>query len=115
MPPPIDGGTGASGGSASGSFPAGTNGSDGHGGGIYASSSSPTLQNTIFYENQTGGDCPGTITDGGHNLVFALSQLGGVVPDPCNLSGFSFAAEIQSLRRSLTMAARPRRCAWRLR
>ncbi len=82
-------GTGASGGSASGSFPAGTNGSDGHGGGIYASSSLPTLQNTILYENQAGGDCRGTITDGGHNLVFSLSQLGGVVPDPCNLFGFS--------------------------
>ncbi|MGO9972437.1 MAG: choice-of-anchor Q domain-containing protein [Solirubrobacteraceae bacterium] len=83
------GGTGASGGSASGSFPAGANGSDGHGGGIYASSSSPTLQNTILYEKQTGGDCRGTITDGGHNLVFSLSQLGGVVPEPCPPSGFS--------------------------
>jgi len=83
------GGTGGNGGSASGSFPAGANGSNGHGGGIYASSSSPTLQNTILYENQTGGDCRGTITDGGHNLVFSLSQLGGVVPDPCNLSAFS--------------------------
>ena len=46
-----------------------------------------TLQNTILYENQTGGDCRGTITDGAHNLVFSLPQLGGVVPDPCNLSG----------------------------
>ena len=83
------GGTGGSGGSASGSFPAGTNGSSGHGGGIYANPSSPTLKNTILYENQTGGDCRGAITDGGHNLVFSLAQLGGVVPDPCNLSGFS--------------------------
>ena len=83
------GGTGGNGGSASASFPAGTHGANGHGGGIYAGSSSPALQNTILYENQTGGDCRGTITDGGHNLVFSLSQLGGMVPDPCNLSGFS--------------------------
>ncbi len=83
------GGTGASGGSASATFPAGANGSNGHGGGIYASSSPPTLQNTILYENQTGGDCRGTITDGGHNLVFSPPQLGGVVPDPCDLIGFS--------------------------
>ncbi len=71
------GGMGGSGGSASGSSPAGTNGSNGHGGGIYASSSSPTLQNTILYENHTGGDCRGSITDGGHNLVSPASQLGG--------------------------------------
>ena len=77
------GGMGGSGGSASGSFPAGTNGSNGHGGGIYASSSSPTLQNTILYENQTGGDCRGTITDGGHNLVFARRSWGGdAAPGP---------------------------------
>jgi len=85
------GGTAGAGGSASGSFPAGANGSDGHGGGLYAGSSLPTLKNTILYENQTGGDCRGTITDGGHNLVFAPPQLGGAapVPDPGNLSGFS--------------------------
>ena len=83
------GGTGGSGGSASASFPAGTAGSNGHGAGVYAGSSLPTLVNTILYENQTGGDCRGTITDGGHNLVFSLPQLGGIVPDPCNLSGFS--------------------------
>lgn len=82
-------GTAGDGGSASASFPAGSDGSDGHGGGIYASSSSPTVRNTILYENQTGGNCRGTITDGAHNLVFPASQLSGVITDPCNLSGFS--------------------------
>jgi len=80
-------GTGGEGGLVSESHP-GTNGSSGHGGGIYATTS-PTLRNTILYEDQTGGDCRGTITDGGHNLVFAQPHLGGVVPDPCDLSGFS--------------------------
>jgi CSLREA domain-containing protein len=80
---------GGSGGPASNSFPAGANGSDGHGGGLFASSSSPTLQNTLLYENQTGGDCRGTITDGGHNLVFALQVIGPMPPDPCNVSNFS--------------------------
>ena len=82
------GGTGGSGGSASGSFPAGGNATNGHGGGVYAASSTLVLQNTILYEDGTGGDCRGTITDGAHNLVFALSVLGGVVTDPCNLTGF---------------------------
>jgi len=82
-------GTGGSGGSASGSFPAGTNGSNGQGGGIDATASSPTLKNTILYENQTGGDCRGTITNGAHNLVFSPPHAGGVVPDACDLFGFS--------------------------
>jgi CSLREA domain-containing protein len=82
-------GTGGQGGSASGSFPAGSRGSNGHGGGIYASDSSPTLKNTILYENQTGGDCRGTITNGGHDLAFSPPHVVGVVPDACDLFGFS--------------------------
>jgi CSLREA domain-containing protein len=77
------------GGAASASFPAGTNGTDGHGGGVYGLSSPPTLQNTILYENQTGGDCRGAIVDGGHNLAFSKPSLQGIVTDPCELSGFN--------------------------
>ncbi|MGA9856347.1 MAG: choice-of-anchor Q domain-containing protein [Solirubrobacteraceae bacterium] len=82
-------GRGGTGGGASANFPAGANGTSGHGGGIYATSSSPTLQNTILFKNGTGGDCRGTITDGGHNLILSASTLGGIVTDPCNVSGFA--------------------------
>ncbi|HUH80502.1 MAG TPA: fibronectin type III domain-containing protein [Solirubrobacteraceae bacterium] len=82
-------GHGGQGGAASANFPAGTNGTAGHGGGVYGLSSPPTLQNTILYENQTGGDCRGAIVDGGHNLVFSKPSLKGIVTDPCELSGFT--------------------------
>ena len=74
------------GGAASASFPAGTNGTAGHGGGVYGLSSPPTLQNTILYENEPGGDCRGAIVDGGHNLVFSKPSLKGLVTDPCVFS-----------------------------
>jgi len=77
------------GGAASANFPSGTNGTDGHGGGVYGLSSPPTLQNTILYENQTGGDCRGAIVDGGHNLAFSKPSLTGIVTDACELSGFN--------------------------
>lgn len=82
-------GPGGHGGAESANFPAGTNGTAGHGGGVYGLSSPPTLQNTILYENEPGGDCRGAIVDGGHNLVFSKPSLKGVVTDPCDLSGFS--------------------------
>jgi hypothetical protein len=81
-------GTAGQGGAKSESHPAGTAGSAGHGGGVYGLTYPPTLQNTILYENGRGGDCRGAIIDGGHNLVFVHSELSGIVPDPCNLSGF---------------------------
>jgi CSLREA domain-containing protein len=65
--------------------PAGTNGEAGHGGGVYGLTS-PTLQNTILYENGTGDDCRGSIVDGGHNLVFSKPSLKGLVSDPCKFS-----------------------------
>jgi CSLREA domain-containing protein len=65
--------------------PGGTNGEAGHGGGVYGLTS-PTLQNTILYENQTGDDCRGTIVDGGHNLVFSKPSLKGLVTDLCKFS-----------------------------
>ena len=77
------------GGVASANFPAGTNGTAGHGGGVYGLSSPPALQNTILYENQTGGDCRGAIVNDGHNLVFSKPSLKGIVTDPCDLSGFT--------------------------
>jgi len=77
------------GGAASANFPAGTNGTAGHGGGVYGLSSPPTLQNTILYENEPGGDCRGAIVDGGHNLVFSKPSLKGIVTEPCDLSGFN--------------------------
>jgi hypothetical protein len=61
-----------------------------------------TLQNTILYKNQPGGDCGGTITDGGHNLVFSASQLSGVVIDPCNVS-----SEIPVARDTAAIPPRP--------
>jgi CSLREA domain-containing protein len=73
------------GGAASANFPAGTNGTAGHGGGVYGLTS-PTLQNTILYENQKGGDCRGAIVDGGHNLVFSKPSLKGIVTDPCSFT-----------------------------
>jgi CSLREA domain-containing protein len=73
------------GGAASANFPAGKNGEAGHGGGVYGLTS-PTLQNTILYENQTGDDCRGAIVDGGHNLVFSKPSLKGLVTDPCVFS-----------------------------
>jgi CSLREA domain-containing protein len=82
-------GLGGLGGAKSESFGEGTKGEQGHGGGVYGLSSPPTLQNTILYEDQTGGDCRGAIADGGHNLVFSKPGLKGIVPDPCELSGFS--------------------------
>ena len=73
------------GGAESPDFPAGTNGTAGHGGGVYGLTS-PTLQNTILYENQTGGDCRGSIVDGGRNLVFSKPSLKGIVTDPCSFT-----------------------------
>jgi CSLREA domain-containing protein len=73
------------GGAASANFPVGKNGEAGHGGGVYGLTS-PTLQNTILYENQTGSDCRGSIVDGGHNLVFSKPSLKGIVTDPCAFS-----------------------------
>ena len=40
----------------------------GRGGGISNSGGSATLQNTIVANSPSGGDCYGTVTDGGHNL-----------------------------------------------
>ena len=68
-------GKGGSGGAASQTHPAGAPGSDGHGGGIYATLSSPTLQDTLLNDNRPGGDCRGTITDGGHNLIYSPPSL----------------------------------------
>jgi hypothetical protein len=73
------------GGSPSSEFQGGTDGEAGHGGGVYGLTS-PTLQNTILFENQTGGDCRGAIVDGGHNLVFSKPSLKGIVGDPCAFS-----------------------------
>jgi hypothetical protein len=63
----------------------GKNGEAGHGGGVYGLTS-PTLQNTILYENEPGSDCRGAIVDGGHNLVFSKPSLKGIVTDPCVFS-----------------------------
>ena len=85
-------GKGGSGGAASNTHPAGTAGSDGHGGGIYATLSSPTLQNTLLNDNEPGGDCRGTVTDGGHNLIYSPPSLGPLPPpDPCIVTNFTKA------------------------
>jgi CSLREA domain-containing protein len=85
-------GKGGSGGAATNTHPAGAKGEDGHGGGIYATLSSPTLQNTILNDNEPGGECRGEITDGGHNLAFAPPTLGPLPPpDACVLTNFTKA------------------------
>ncbi len=81
-------GKGGSGGAASQTHPAGAFGSDGHGGGIYATLSSPTLQNTLLDDNRPGGDCRGTITDGGHNLIYSSPSLEPFPQDPCIVTNF---------------------------
>jgi|GEM_PF-2332619 len=63
----------------------GTAGADGDGGGVSSSSFNPTtIRNTLLYKNQRG-DCAGTISDGGHNLVFALPSGGS---SSCDVSHF---------------------------
>jgi CSLREA domain-containing protein len=81
-------GEGGSGGAASNTHPAGTPGSDGHGGGIYATLSSPTLQNTLLNDNRPGGDCRGSVTDDGHNLIYSPPSFEPLPPDPCSVTNF---------------------------
>lgn len=68
----------------------GTDGSDGIGGGAYVVNGSPgtTLRNTVLTNNQPGGDCRGTVTDGGHNLVFSPPSVGPLPTDVCDVTHF---------------------------
>ncbi len=52
------------------------------GGGIGNDSGTVTLKNTIFANNLTGGNCAGTITDGGGNLSYPDTTCPGLNADP---------------------------------
>ena len=52
------------------------------GGGIYNSSGTVTLKNTIVANSPTGGNCSGAITDGGGNLSYPDTTCPGINSDP---------------------------------
>jgi hypothetical protein len=52
------------------------------GGGIYTFSAATTLRNTIVANSTSGGNCSGSITDGGYNLVWGDSTCLGTNTDP---------------------------------
>ena len=52
------------------------------GGGIYNYGSTATLKNTIVADSPTGGNCYGSITDGGGNLSFPDTTCPGINADP---------------------------------
>lgn len=92
----------------------GTAGADGIGGGLFIVNGSPTttLRNTLLANNQPGGDCRGTIDDGGHNLVFSPPSIGPLPTDLCDVTNFVKAnpklGPLQNnLGRTSTMALGP--------
>ena len=52
------------------------------GGGIYNNYGAVTLKNTIVANNPAGGNCYGTITDGGGNLSYPDTTCPGIHSDP---------------------------------
>ena len=52
------------------------------GGGIETSSGTATLENTLVANSPAGGNCSGTITDGGGNLSYGDATCPGVNGDP---------------------------------
>ena len=53
----------------------------GHGGGVY-NGGTATLKNTIVANSPAGGNCAGTIADGGHNLSYPDGTCPGIHGDP---------------------------------